>query len=75
MYEMVYQRRLPQNGLVAKIEYDPAEAMPWRCGYAGSGHYFQTGEEAVEYARSRRFCTARQELLALAAVYKKTGRW
>ena len=61
MYQTKFTQKVPGGGgLCFQIQYDPAEVMPWCCQYGGGGHYYQSGAEAVEYARRRKWITRAQ---------------
>ena len=41
--------------LLQRINDAPGKYAEWRVEYAGSGHYFRTLSEALDYLRKRKF--------------------
>lgn len=61
MYQEQFSQRVPgKGGLCFSIQHDPAEVLPWCVQFAGSGHYFDSFQQAVLYAASRKWITYTQ---------------
>ena len=60
MYEELCSQTVRGSQLHFSVHHDPGEVLPWTVQYAGGGHYFQTAEDAVNYARKRKWITAAQ---------------
>ncbi len=60
MYKTVLLHPARRSQLSFSIQHDPGEVLPWTVQYAGSGHYFQSAEDAVNYVRKRKWITATQ---------------
>ena len=61
MYQEQFSQRVPgTGGLCFSIQHNPAEVLPWCVQFAGSGHYFNSMPETVEYIRSRKWITHAQ---------------
>ena len=57
MYEELYSQPIRGSQLCFSIHHDPGEVLPWSVQYANGGHYFQNAEDAVNYARKRKWIT------------------
>lgn len=51
-YKVVREIR-PRTGSRVQIGFDADEVQPWRVGYRGAGHYFNTVREALAYCAGR----------------------
>lgn len=71
MYQEIYSHRVPGSRLTFSLQFDPEQTMPWCEQYAGSGHYFRTMPEAVDYCRSRRWITYAQAATIITELQAK----
>ena len=60
MYQEITKHKARGSQLFFSIQHDPAEAKTFSVQYAGNGHYFDSFQQAVLYAASRKWITYTQ---------------